>query len=84
MSLPSGFVIFDDDDSMEIIRQCAKRTGVHLVCSGYDDEARDAQDAITTAKINAPDAVLSTNSVQDAVFDSLPPSMASSGPCLPG
>lgn len=72
MSLPSDFVIFDDDDSMEIIRQCAKRTGVHLVCSGYDDEARDAQDAITTAKINAPDAVLSTNSVQDAVFDSLP------------
>lgn len=71
IGLPADFVIFDEDDSMETVRQCARRIGVRLVREGYRDEAREAHNAITDAKTNAADNALSLNSVSDSVFTNL-------------
>jgi DNA helicase-2/ATP-dependent DNA helicase PcrA len=73
IGLPADFVIFDEDDSMETLKQCAKETDIHLVRVGYEDEATDAQNAISTAKREADDTKLSLNSVQPAAFGALRP-----------
>lgn len=73
IGLPADFVIFDEDDCMEILWQCAKDASITLVRENYEDEARDAQSAISTAKREACDAKLSLNSVQPATFGALRP-----------
>ena len=43
IGLPADFVIFDEDDCMEILWQCAKDASITLVRENYEDEARRAE-----------------------------------------
>jgi DNA helicase-2/ATP-dependent DNA helicase PcrA len=73
IGLPADFVIYDDDDSIEIIKECAKTLGINLTIKGYINEARDVLNLISSAKVDAPPKAYATSSVPEAVFQGLNP-----------
>lgn len=73
IGLPADFVIYDDDDSLDLIRDCAKSLRILLKAEGRLDQARQALNLITDAKILAPRKTLAIGATAAGTFADLLP-----------
>lgn len=71
IGLPREFTIYDEDDSIEAIGECAKKLGIQLISYKYENEVRDVYHLIADAKTGA--SVLKTGEVPEEVFAELTP-----------